>query len=170
MNETLNTLLDQAECPQLSTAADRDEDLNAVLKAGMYPQRRNRHVRPFHRRAEQGGRDVISRIKPGDPRTDSDPYYGAPTVVLVLADKTKDTPLRMAASLLATCSSPPVPSASVLLGPPHTADVRDEEGKALLRKWAWRRLRRRWLLRSRLSRGRIPGAALRKANFVVMVK
>jgi len=173
MNETLNTLLTRRSVRSFKPQQIGDEELNAVLKAGMCaPSAANRQSALFIVVQNKEARDVISRMNQAILGTDSDPYYGAPTVVLVLADKTKGHPVEDGSLALGNMF---IAARSLGLGScwVHRTQqmFESEEGKALLRKWG---VEGDYVGVGSCAlgypEGEYPEAALRKANFVVMVK
>ena len=117
-------------------------------------------------------REVISKMNQAILGGDSDPYYGAPTVILVLADKSKVTPVEDACLALGNMF---IAAHSLGLGSCWVHRTRQmfesEEGKALLKKWG---VKGDYVgVGSCIlgyPDGEQPQAAPRKDDFVVMVK
>ena len=94
MNETLQTLLERRSIRSYKEEQVSEDDLNQILKSGTYA-------------ASGAGKQSAVMVVVQDPETiakmskmnaevmgvTSDPFYGAPTVVVVLADKTASTPV-----------------------------------------------------------------------------
>jgi len=138
MNETLRAIRERRSIRKYKAEQIKDSELNAVLEAGTWAptgmglqsplmvvvQDAETIAYPFKLNAEVMG-------KPG-----TDPFYGAPTVVIVLADSTignwlKDGSLVMG-NLMNAAASLGVGSCWIN----RANEVFDkEEGKALLRKW-----------------------------------
>jgi nitroreductase len=80
--------------------------------------------------------ETLSRMNRAVMGGGSDPYYGAPTLVLVLADKTKITPMEDASLALGNMFTA---AYSLGLGSCWVHRTRQmfesKEGKALLKKW-----------------------------------
>ena len=94
MNETLDTLLNRRSIRTFKPEQITDEELNAVLEAGMYaPSGANQQSALFVVVQEKQTRETLSRMNRAVKASDSDPYHGAPTIVLVLADRSKVTPV-----------------------------------------------------------------------------
>jgi len=101
MNETMTTLLNRRCVRAFRAEQITDEELNAVLEAGKYaPSGANQQSALFIVVQDRDTRETLSRMNRAVNGGDSDPYYGAPTVVLVLADTTKVTPVEDASLAL----------------------------------------------------------------------
>ena len=137
MNETLRTLKTRCSTRTYQQKQVPDELLDAVLEAGIYaPSGMNNQKVYAVAVRDKETRDLLSKLNAGVMGADSDPFYGAPCVVVVLADPTvrtwvEDGSLLMGNLLNAAAS---VGHASCWI---HRArEVFDlPEGKALLQKW-----------------------------------
>jgi nitroreductase len=137
MNQTMNTLLARRCIRAFKAEQISDGELNAVLDAGKYaPSGANQQSALFIVVQDAGTMKVISRMNQEIAGADSDPYYGAPTVILVLADKTKVTPVEDASLALGNMLNA---AYSLGLGSCWVHRTRQmfesEEGKALLKTW-----------------------------------
>jgi nitroreductase len=137
MNETMNTLLARRCIRAYEAEQISDGELNAVLEAGRYaPSGANQQSALFIVVQDAETMKVISRMNQEIADVDSDPYYGAPTVILVLADKTKVTPVEDASLALGNMLNA---AYSLGLGSCWVHRTRQmfesEEGKALLKTW-----------------------------------
>jgi nitroreductase len=137
MNDTLRVLLNRRSIRAFKPEQITDEELDAVLKAGKYaPSGGNQQAALFVVVQDPQARQTISRMNQAVTGGDSDPYYGAPTVILVLADTTKVTPVEDASVALANMFNA---ASSLGLGSCWVHRTRQmfesDEGKALLRKW-----------------------------------
>ena len=137
MNETMNSLLSRRSVRTFKPQQIKDEDLNAVLEAGKYaPSGANQQSALFIVVQDPETRETLSRMNLAVMGGDSDPYYGAPTPVLVLADKTKVTPVEDASLALGNMFTA---AYSLGLGSCWVHRTRQmfesDEGKALLKKW-----------------------------------
>jgi nitroreductase len=137
MNETMNTLLNRRSIHTFKPEQISDEELNAVLEAAKYaPSGANQQSALFIVVQDKEMREVISRMNQAILGGDSDPYHGAPTVILVLADKTKVTPVEDASLVLGNMF---IAAFSLGLGSCWVHRTRQmfesEQGKALLKKW-----------------------------------
>lgn len=137
MNETMQTMLRRRSCRSYTGEQIREADLEQILLAGTYA-------------ASGMGRQAAKIVVVQDPETreqlrkmnaaimgvDSDPFYGAPTVCVILADPevrtwNEDGSLVIGNMMLAAES---VGAASCWI---HRAqqEFDSPEGKALLKKW-----------------------------------
>lgn len=92
MNETIKTLKERRSIRKYKENQISDEELNQILEAGEYA--------PTGRGAQSPIMVVVqdkelikelSKINAEIMGITSDPFYGAPTVIIVLADKTRNT-------------------------------------------------------------------------------
>ena len=89
-NQVLEALKNRRSIRKYKTEQIKDEELNAVLEAGTYAPTGMGTQSPLMVVVQDKG--TIARLSkmtaafPADP--DGDPFYGAPTVVIVLADST----------------------------------------------------------------------------------
>ena len=173
MNETMTTLLNRRSIRTFKPEQITDEELNAVLEAGKYaPSGGGQQSALFIVVQDHTTRRTLSRMNQAVKATDSDPYHGAPTVVLVLADRSKVTPVEDAALALGNMFN-----AAYSLGVGSCWVHRErqmfesEEGKALLKKWG---VEGDYVGVGSCvlgyPDGEQPQAALRKDDFVVMVR
>ncbi len=137
MNDTLKVLLNRRSIRAFKPEQIKDEELNAVLEAGKYaPSGGNQQAALFVVVQARETRQTISRMNRAVTGGDSDPYYGAPTVILVLADASKVTPVEDASVALANMFNA---AFSLGLGSCWVHRTRQmfetDEGKALLRTW-----------------------------------
>ncbi len=137
MNETMQTMLHRRSCRSYTNEQIREADLEQILLAGTYA-------------ASGMGRQAAKIVVVQDPETieqlrkmnaaimgvDSDPFYGAPTVCVILADPevrtwNEDGSLVIGNMMLAAEA---VGAASCWI---HRAqqEFDSPEGKALLKKW-----------------------------------
>ncbi len=137
MNETMQTMLRRRSCRSYTNEQIREADLEQILLAGTYA-------------ASGMGRQAAKIVVVQDPETreqlrkmnaaimgmDGDPFYGAPTVCVILADPevrtwNEDGSLVIGNMMLAAES---VGAASCWI---HRAqqEFDSPEGKALLKKW-----------------------------------
>jgi nitroreductase len=137
MNETMSVLLNRRSIRRFKPEQIKDEELNAVLEAGRYaPSGGNQQAALFVVVQEQEARQTISRMNRAIVGGEADPYYGAPTVVLALADTTKVTPVEDASVALGNMFNA---AFSLGLGSCWVHRTRQmfesAEGKALLKEW-----------------------------------
>ena len=137
MNHTINDLVSRRSCRAYSERAVEEEKLLEILKAGSYaPTGRNKQS-PVIVAVEDGAtRDLLSKMNAEIMGSATDPFYGAPTVLIVLADPSVPTYLYDGAlvmgNLLNAANALGVDSCWI-----HRAkeEFESEEGKALLAKW-----------------------------------
>ncbi len=111
--------------------------LDQVLQAGIYaPSGMNSQVSVLVAVTDRETRDQLSRMNAAVMGTDADPFYGAPCVVVVLAEPERMTWVEDASLVMGN-----------LMNAAHAAGLGScwihrakemfdsEEGKALLRKW-----------------------------------
>ncbi len=88
MNEALNNLLSRRSCRAYKNEQIKDEELDAVLKAGTYAPTGMNKQSPLIVAVQSA--DVLAKVEKlnaavtGNP--DAHTFYGAPTVVVVFAD------------------------------------------------------------------------------------
>jgi nitroreductase len=169
----MNTLLNRRSIRKFKPEQITDEELNAVLEAGKYaPSGQNQQSPIFIVVQNKEVIQKLTKMNAAIMGKDIDPYYGAPTIILVLADKTKVTP---------------VEDGSIAIGNMHNAAhslglgacwvnrerqmFESEEGKTLLKKWG---VEGAFIGVGSLILGypdcEQPKAAARKENSVFMIK
>lgn len=137
MKETLQDIRTRRSCRKFQPRQVSEEDLQAILEAGTWA--------PTGRGAQSPVMVVVqdketiarlSRMNAAVLGTAGDPFYGAPTVVVVLADRSRPTYLEDGSLVMGTLmlAAHAVGVASCWI---HRAcEVFDsEEGKALLKSW-----------------------------------
>ncbi|MGA7642602.1 MAG: nitroreductase family protein, partial [Syntrophobacteraceae bacterium] len=101
MNETIKTLLERRSIRKFGLGQIKEEELNAILDAGMYaPSGANQQSALFVVIQDKDTLKKLSAMNAAVLGKDFDPYYGAPTVILVFADKGKITPVEDASLAL----------------------------------------------------------------------
>ena len=91
-NEVLQTIKSRRTVRAYRPDAVPEELLQAVLEAGTYaPTGRGRQSPTIIAVTSEGYRQKISELNAAVLGSDSDPYYGAPVIILVLADGTANT-------------------------------------------------------------------------------
>lgn len=137
MNETINVMLTRRSCKSYSAKQVDETALQTILQAGLYaPSGMGKQTAIFVVVQDPEEISYLSKLNAAVMGVDSDPFYGAPTVIVVLADSTsytcvEDGSLAMG-NLLNAAHSLGVDSCWI-----HRArQVFDSnEGKALLKKW-----------------------------------
>ncbi len=172
MNETLNNLKTRRSIRSYLPKQVDKAVLDQVLEAGTYaPTGGGRQTPVIVAVQDEATVKQLSRMNARVIGNDSDPYYGAPTVLVVLADRSRGTYLLDGASVITT-----------LLNAAHAAGLascwihrakemfESDEGKALLKKWGiegdYEGVGQVIL---GYAAGPAPEPAPRKANYVVRV-
>ena len=92
MNETIKNLIERRSCRKYESKQIKDEELNAILKAGEYAPSGMGLQSP--KMVVLQNKETIKKLSKLNAKImgkDIDPFYSAPTVIVVLADKTKMT-------------------------------------------------------------------------------
>ena len=136
-NETLHTLETRRSCRAYKPEQITDEELNAVLEAGTYAASgKGLQTAKIVAVQDAATRAQLTRMNAAVMGSSGDPMYGAPTILVVLADAhapnaVPDGSLVMGNLMLA--------AASLGLGSCWINRAKEEfesdEGKALLKKW-----------------------------------
>ena len=137
MNETLKTLKERRSCKKYQSRQVEADVLDAILEAGTYaPTGRNMQAPVIVAVQDPKTIQEISRMNAAIMGADTDPFYGAPTVLVVLADPAVRTYVYDGAlvmgNLMNAAWSLGVDSCYIFRAKEVFAT---EEGKALLRKW-----------------------------------
>lgn len=173
MNETLQILKNRRSCKSYQARQITDAELDAVLEAGTYaPTGRNQQSPILVAIQDKETIAKLSKLNASIMGADIDPFYGAPTVVVVLADKNWPTRVYDGSCVMENLM---VAAESLGLGSRwiHRAkeEFESEEGKALLKAWGIEGeyegighcLLGYW-------EGEKPAAPPRKANYIYKVK
>lgn len=137
MKETLQDIRTRRSCRKFQPRQIADEELNAILEAGTWaPTGRGAQSPVMVVVQDRETIEQLSRMNAAFLGTDSDPFYGAPTVVVVLADKTRPTCLEDGTLVMGNLmlAAHAVGVASCWIHRAHEV-FESEEGKALLKKW-----------------------------------
>ena len=137
MNETIKNLIERRSCRKYESKQIKDEELNAILKAGEYAPSGMGLQSP--KMVVLQNKETIKKLSKLNAKImgkDIDPFYSAPTVIVVLADKTKMTYIEdgslVLGNLMNAAHSLGIGSCWI-----HRAkeEFETEEGKELLKKW-----------------------------------
>lgn len=136
-NEVLSAMKGRRSCRAYLPEQIKKEELQAVLEAGTWaPTGMNRQSPVIVAVQDQETRNLLSRINAEIMGTKGDPFYGAPTVLVVLADRSVPTHLEDGSLVLGNLL---LAAHSIGLGSCWIHRAREtferEEGRALLRKW-----------------------------------
>ena len=137
MNEVLKALKERRSCRKFLPMQVTAEHLDAILEAGTYaPTGMNRQAPVMVAIQDPEVVAKVSKLNAAVMGADTDPFYGAPTVVVVLADPEIRTYLHDGALVMGN-----------LMNAAHAVGVdscyifrakevfETEDGKALLRQW-----------------------------------
>ena len=138
MNETLRVLKERRSVRRYKAEQITEAELNAVLEAGTWaPSAKGLQTSVLVVVQDPETIAYMSRLNAeiqGNPGTD--PFYGAPTVVVVLADGGRPTWLQDGSLVMGNLMNA---AAAIGLGSCWINRAREEfdsaEGKALLKKW-----------------------------------
>ena len=136
-NKVIDALVSRRSIRSYRPEQIRDEELEAILKAGTYAASgRNRQSAIMIAVQDAQTVALLSKMNAEIMGSNIDPFYGAPTVIIVLADKTVPTHFEdgclVMGNLMNAAYAVGVDSCWI-----HRAkeEFDSEEGKALLRKW-----------------------------------
>lgn len=137
MKETLQDLKARRSCRKFDGKQISDEQLNAILEAGEYaPTGMGRQSPIMVVIQDKETISKLSKMNASIMGTDTDPFYGAPTIIIVLADKNVGTYLYdgslVMGNLMNAAEAVGVQSCWI-----HRAkeEFESDEGKALLKQW-----------------------------------
>ena len=136
-NETLHTLETRRSCRAYQPQQITEEELAAVLRAGMYaPSGKNRQSARIVVVQDAAARARLTRMNAAVMGSDGDPMYGAPTILLVVADAHNPNAVADGSLVMGNLMNA---AASLGLGScwinRAKEELETEEGKALLRQW-----------------------------------
>ncbi len=173
MRETLTDLKNRRSCRKYLPTQIREEELAAILEAGTYaPSGMNRQPAVIVAVQDKETRDLIARLNAAVMGSDKDPFYGAPTVLVVLANTATPTWVEDGAlvmgNLLNAAQAVGVDSCYIYRA---KQVFETDEGKALLRKWG---LGEEYAgvgncILGYRAEGGVKEAAPRKENYVIRV-
>ena len=137
MNETLQTLLSRRSTKAYLDTPVPEELLDKVLEAGLYaPTGRNNQDVICVAVTDKATRDQLSKMNAAVMGVESDPFYGAPCVIVVLAESTGTTWVEDGSLVLGNMMNA---AHALNLGNCWIHRARQmfdsEEGKALLKAW-----------------------------------
>ncbi len=137
-NKVINSMIERRSVRAYKPEQIKDEQLDAILQAGMYaPTGRNKQSPIMIVVQDKETIDILRKMNAeimGTPNMD--PFYGAPTVIIVLASKDVPTYLYdgslVMGNLMNGAYAAGVDSCWI-----HRAkeEFESDEGKALLKKW-----------------------------------
>ena len=137
MNEVLKALKERRSCRKFQPRQVSEADLEAILEAGTYaPTGMNRQAPVIVVIQDKETIAEVSRLNAAVMGADTDPFYGAPTLLVVLADPQVRTWLHDGALVMGNLMNA---AHAVGVGSCYIFRAKEvfetEAGKALLTKW-----------------------------------
>ena len=137
MNEVFKALKERRSCRKFQTRQVTQEDLDAILEAGTYaPTGMNRQAPVIVVIQDPATIAEVSRLNAAVMGADTDPFYGAPTLLVVLADPQVRTWLHDGALVMGNLMNA---AHAIGVGSCYIFRAKEvfetPEGKALLAKW-----------------------------------
>lgn len=137
MNEILNVLKTRRSCRKYKCEQIKEDELDAILEAGTYaPTGMGKQSPVIVAVKDKNVRDKISKLNAEVAGVDSDPFYGAPVVLVVLADRNlltyRDDGNMVIANLLNAAAAVGVDSCYIYRAREVFAS---QEGQKLLKEW-----------------------------------
>ena len=137
MNEALQVLYDRRSIRRYKSEQISREEMDAVIRAGICAASgKNGQSALIIAVQDKETRDLLSRLNAAILGVKSDPFYGAPTVLVVLADAKSPYAIQDGSLVLGNLMNA---AKAIGLGScwiNRAKEVFDsEEGKALLKKW-----------------------------------
>ena len=137
MNNTVSDIMNRRSIRKYKPEQISREELDTVLQAGICaPTGMNRQSPLVIAVQNKEVRDRLSRMNAAVLGTDSDPFYGAPTVVVVLADANSPHAVQDGSLVMGNMLNA---AKAIGLGSCWVNRAREvfdsDEGKALLKKW-----------------------------------
>ena len=137
MNEALQVLYDRRSIRRYKSEQISREEMDAVIRAGICAASgKNGQSALIIAVQDKETRDLLSRLNAAVLGVKSDPFYGAPTVLVVLADAKSPYAIQDGSLVLGNLMNA---AKAIGLGScwiNRAKEVFDsEEGKALLKKW-----------------------------------
>ena len=92
MNESIKNMIERRSIRAYKPDMVKKKDIEEIVKAGTYAATgMNRQSPVIIAVTDQETRDKLSAMNAAIMGTDTDPFYGAPVVLIVLADKSRPT-------------------------------------------------------------------------------
>ena len=138
MNESIKNMIERRSIHSFKPdAMVSKEDMDVIIEAGTYAATGMGMQSPIIIAVtNKETRDQLSKMDATIMRRDMDPFYGAPVVLIVLADKNRPTHIYDGSLVMGNLMNA---AASLGIGSCwiHRAkeEFESEEGKALLKKW-----------------------------------
>ena len=137
MKDTVKDLKERRSIKKYQDRQIEEEDLQEILRAGMNaPTGMGMQSPVIVAVTDKATRDQLSKMNADVMGTDTDPFYGAPVVLVVLADKNRPTHIYDGSLVMGNLMNA---AASLGIGSCWIHRAKEvfasEEGKALLKKW-----------------------------------
>ena len=137
MNESIKNMIERRSIRAYKPDMVKKEDIEEIVKAGTYAATGMNLQSPvIIAVTDQETRDKLSAMNAAIMGTDTDPFYGAPVVLIVLADKSRPTYLYDGSLVMGNMMNA---AHSLGLGSCWIHRAKEEfeskEGKELLKKW-----------------------------------
>ena len=137
MNESIKNMIERRSIRAYKPDMVKKKDIEEIVKVGTYAATgMNRQSPVIIAVTDQETRDKLSAMNAAIMGTDTDPFYGAPVVLIVLADKSRPTYLYDGSLVMGNMMNA---AHSLGLGSCwiHRAkeEFESEDGKELLKKW-----------------------------------
>ena len=137
MNEAMKTIYERRSIRRYQSKQITREELDAVVRAGVCaPSGKNGQSAIIVAVQDKATRDELSRLNAAVLGTQSDPFYGAPTVLVVLADANSPYAVEDGSLVLGNLMNA---AKAIGLGSCWINRAKEvfasDTGKALLKKW-----------------------------------
>lgn len=173
MNEIIKAIKERRSCRKFKAEQITDEQLQVIVEAGKFAATGKGMQSP--KMVVIQNPEIIKKLSKWNADimgVKSDPFYGAPTVILVLADATKSTAVQdgslVMGNLMLAAHSVGVASCWINRAREEFATA---EGKALLKQWG---IEGDYIGVGHCvlgyAEGELPKPAPRKDDYVVMIK
>ena len=136
-NEVIKAMIERRSCRKYKPEQIKDEELQAILEAGKYAA--SGHNTQSGKMVVIQNPEVIAKLSKWNAQilgVKSDPFYGAPTVILVLADASKTNAVQNGSLIMGNLM---LAAYSLGLGScwinRAEEEFNTEEGKELLKQW-----------------------------------
>lgn len=136
MNEVIQTIKDRRSCRKYKDTMVPKEDISEIIEAGLYAASgMGRQSTIILAITDKKVRDQLSKMNASIMNSNNDPFYGAPVVLVVLADKKVPTAIYdgslVMGNLMLAAEAKGIASCWI-----HRAkeEFESEEGKALLKQ------------------------------------
>ena len=138
MNEVIKSLIERRSCRQYKAEQISDEELNTVLEAGTFAPTAMGRQDPIMVAVQDpetlAWMDKANAAFTGNP--DGHPFYGAPTVVVVLAPRASGTAMQDGSLVMGNLLNAAYALGLGCCWVNRAMEVFDtDEGKAMLKKW-----------------------------------